>query len=376
LVSDQRFFTHTVIGSGPAGWASLNALIEQGIKPLLIDIGQTSNSPNYFTSPGTKSSSAVAQKTRFGSDHMYTYPAAEDLNFNIEGTVPLSSARGGLSTVWGSNIQGYSWPAQFSDHNIGFENALNAVISQIPTTGCKDTLENVYNWPENFKDRTTLSNRSINIQSRFAKDDTWVLGEARNATLGFRTGCTRCGLCLTGCPENAIFSTESSIRQLINSRTIDYLEAQVTKISNIDGNWKIELLFFNPGQEVHVYSEKVYLGAGAIASSIILSRSELIPENATLDDTQVIYLPFVSFRDRAESQTTFSLAQLFLETKCGMFQENSLHVSIYEHSDSFRDRAANIFPRLAPLLPSFVFKRLMAGIAFLPRNQSGKVGIL
>lgn len=375
LESKDNLYTHAVIGSGPAGWSALTTLLEQGIKPLLIDIGQTSENKHQFLSPGTKSSSAVAQKTRFGSSHMYSYPSDSHYSFQVKGTIPISSATGGLSTVWGSNIQGFLWPKEFPLHNINFSKSLNSVIAKIPTTGYQDDLETIFRWPEPFKDRTTISKRSKKIINRFKSDHNWVLGEARNSTAGAKTGCTKCGYCLTGCPENVIFSTDSRILEMITTGQIDYLEAQVTSLEKYDTGWKIKLKHFNPLSENVIHSKNVYLGAGAIATAMILSRSELIPSKAELEDTQVLYLPLFSFRDKAENRTSFSLAQLFLETTSGLFSSESLHVSIYEHSESFRERAAIIFPKLAPLLPGFVFRRLMAGIAFLSPQVSGKICI-
>lgn len=306
---------------------------------------------------------------------MYTYPPSSDLTFEVQGSIPVSSALGGLSTVWGSNIQGFRWPDQFNEYNIGFSDSLNSTISLIPSTGSKDDLEKIYTWPEPFKDSTNLSKRSKRINNRFKANEKWVLGEARNSTAGAKTGCTKCGLCLTGCPEDVIFSTESLIKQMVASGEIFYIEAQVTSLKKLSDKWGIELYDLNSQSNNSVSSKFIYLAAGSIASAIILSRSELIPSNAQLEDTQVIYLPLLSFRDPAEIRTNFSLAQLFLETTIGLFHSDSLHVSIYEHSESFRDRATILFPKIAPHIPNFVYRRLMAGIAFLPPQKSGKICI-
>lgn len=373
---NNQVIDYVVIGSGPAGWAALDFLVSIGAKPTLIDIRNTESSDLVFETPGSSSASAIAQKARFGSHHMYTYPSNPDLTFDIEGTIPITSAFGGLSTVWGTNLQGFDWPG--SDKKVAkkFSDSLFEVIQRLPTTGSHDGLEEIYNWPVSFRAETTNSPRSNKIIKRMPDDSEWSIGKARNATAGKFNGCISCGQCLTGCPEGVIFSTEKPVQQMLNTSTIDFVSGQVLRLTKTNSDiWEIEVEELETKTKFNVYAKNVYLGAGSIASSIILVRSNLIPDTVFLDDTQVVYLPFLSFRDSAAKQTEFSLAQIFLETKNGLFEKDSLHISLYEHSESFRERAAKIFPRLAPLLPAFVFRRLMAGIAFLPSEVSGKIQI-
>jgi ferredoxin len=365
-----------VIGSGPAGWAALDYLVSCGLKPTLIDIGNTDSSNFDFATPGTSSASAVAQKSRFGSKHMYSYPDSSDLTIKVEGTIPLSSALGGLSTVWGTNLQGFEWPDKDSRISSDFEESLSAIINKLPTTGSSDLLDEVYRWPVEFKSETNISKRADRILQRKLTNKEWVIGKARNATAGRTNGCISCGQCLTGCPVGVIYSTEQNVIDMQSSALIDTISGQVMRLGKSrEGFWEIEILDPHTENVSTLTAKNVYLGAGSIASSIILVRSNLCDDEVFLDDTQVMYLPFLSFKDLSAKHTNFSLAQIFLETKSGLFQNNSLHISIYEHSESFRERAAKLFPKLAPLLPAFAFRRLMAGIAFLPADVSGKVQI-
>lgn len=375
-VNEKKVIEYAVIGSGPSGWAALDYLVSKGIKPTLIDIGNTEESHLNFETPGTTSSSAVAQKARNGSNHMYTYPSSPDLFHNFEGTVPLTSAFGGLSTVWGTNLQGFEWPGKDLTTAKAFSKSLTEIIKKLPTTGGHDQLDQVYKWPVDFKAETNISQRSDRVLNRFQKNKTWVLGKARNATAGASNGCISCGKCLTGCPVGVIYSTEQDIQNWQKTSAIETVSAQVLRIfQTYESYWEIELLDRNTEEIFTVFAKKVYLGAGSIASAIILMRSNICQETVYLEDTQVVYLPFLSFRDKSAKHTDFSLAQLFLETESGLFDKNSLHISIYEHSETFKERAAKLFPKLAPLIPSFAYRRLMAGIAFLPSELSGRIKV-
>jgi succinate dehydrogenase/fumarate reductase flavoprotein subunit len=60
-----------VVGTGPAGWASVLTLIENGIKPLVLDIaGQTTDSLNRSL-PSDIKGSGMVKKSFNGSTSMY-----------------------------------------------------------------------------------------------------------------------------------------------------------------------------------------------------------------------------------------------------------------------------------------------------------------
>lgn len=360
-----------VVGSGPSGWAAIESLISSGVRPTLIDISHRSTDGLIYRTPGTAGTSEVAKKRRFGSGHMYEFPD-DGVKYSFEGSMPISGALGGLGTVWGSNIQVYPnmWSDSYRDAQM--MSAYSEILKRIPHTGSRDDLDNVGEWPIPFPDETPQSRRVHRIQRRAKRSRSVYIGMGRNATAGPRTGCIRCGQCLLGCPRDVIFSTESRVLELIRSGAIEYVRGRVNRVLNSEGVLTAEV--FDDEQSVTLVSApKVFIAAGTIQSALILKRSEIIKKDLSLSDTQVFYVPFIAFRDLPARTTDYGLAQLMAESHEDLTGRDGFHVSIYEHSDSFKERAAAISPVLAKLVPRFIYKFLMAGIGFAPSSVSGQI---
>ena len=98
----EIFADDVVIGSGPTGWAACMGVWARGGQPLIIDIGYTATDHTLESVIGNP---MVKSKSRFGSEHMYSFPLSKFEMFPPTKPIPLSGAIGGLSTVWGAGIQ-------------------------------------------------------------------------------------------------------------------------------------------------------------------------------------------------------------------------------------------------------------------------------
>ena len=99
---NEIFADDVVIGSGPTGWAACMGVWARGGQPLIIDIGYTAIS---HSSESVIGNPMVKPKSRFGSEHMYSFPLSKFEMSPPTQPIPLSGAIGGLSTVWGAGIQ-------------------------------------------------------------------------------------------------------------------------------------------------------------------------------------------------------------------------------------------------------------------------------
>jgi hypothetical protein len=369
-----------VVGTGPAGWATVLTLIENGIKPLVLDIsGQTTDSLNRSL-PSEIKGSGMVKKSLNGSTSMYEYPLDRRISFENVDSIPLSSELGGLSTVWGSNIQSLqagqelAWGRDSTEIN----QSIREILVHIPHSGSKDSLESISRWPLDFPDKIPNSPRVKRILERAEKVATngnWRIGQARNATAGSNSGCVLCGKCLTGCPEGVIFSTNKLFEKWILQGKIDFKRFFVKQITQHQDQWELQGLDPASNTENILAAEKLILATGSIATTVLLSNSNLIPGVSELSDTQVFYFPLLSFRDSARKSSEYALAQIFISSKDSLLEKSAFHYSLYENSETIKSRVSSIYPKLSKLIPDIIFKQILSGIGFIHSSVSGKLEI-
>lgn len=375
-LANEKIIPFVVIGSGPAGWAALEALVAQGKHPTLIDIGfRTERTAQSWTAPNTDSNN-FSLKTRNGLTYMYDYPANRFEEGELKYKVPLSGAFGGLSTVWGTNLQ-LCREACLSDvQDSEYTSAATSVLNAMFHSGSADDLDKIGRWPIPFKDTTPQSNRMRKIQKNLSNvfgDGPMIAGMARNATKGERTGCILCGECMAGCRYDSIFSTENRIDKLIWEGKIDVVTGIVERISSNTHFYDISCTSSDLESTFSIASSVVFLAAGSIASSAILMKSGLVHGEVTLRETQVAYLPILVPGFGSSEPTQYSLAQVFIESRSGLSSDASFHMSIYEPSEEWPQRIKAIRPILGRLFAWIFLKYVIAGICFLPSSLSGQL---
>lgn len=357
-----------VIGTGPSAMGACLALVSRGFRPFVLDIGLTEQTANRNT---MGSSSKAAKKSRDGSLHMYEWPQLLSTKIQLEGDVPVSSAFGGLSTVWGTNIQGCIAEQHFAKYWPMAEDYL-AVLENVPHSGKKDDLESVFNWPVEFTDSSQQSARMDKLISDSKKlhNNRVVIGAARNATRGRNSGCMGSGRCLIGCPYQATFSTEAYFLNLVKSGKITYQAGrEVVEIHKYGDGFRIASMD-SDRTLIDYYAQYVFVAAGTLSSlGLAMSSGHLKGEGYTVSDTQVAYVPFFSLR--SSGPNTHALAQVFIESSAPLTSDEGFHISLYESNDEYRQRVKHLHPLLSRFVPSFLYRRLIAGIAFLPANKSG-----
>jgi ferredoxin len=322
----------------------------------------------------------MVKKSFKGSTSMYEYPLDEKISFENLDSIPISSELGGLSTVWGSNIQSLqegqeiAWGKDSADVN----QSIKEILKHIPHSGRKDSLEGISKWPLDFPDQTPNSPRVKRILKRSSKVSTnnkWRIGQARNATAGSNSGCVLCGKCLTGCPERVIFSTSKIFEEWILQGKIDFKRFFVKKITQSQNQWELHGLDPATNTEYSLRADKVILATGSIATTVLLRNSNFIPRVSELSDTQVFYFPLFSFRDSPKNCSEYALAQIFVSSKDSILEKSAFHYSLYENSETIKSRVSLIYPKLSKLIPGIIFKQILSGIGFIHSSVSGKIEI-
>jgi NAD-dependent dihydropyrimidine dehydrogenase PreA subunit len=356
-----------IIGAGPTGLAAAQAAVEAGCD---VDIIDELNSPiqEQTRKIKTKSSSgALAKKSKFNSKAMYEY--SEELIQNVDSLdLPISNTVGGLSSVWGANV----WFPKPSEIGINISEEFRYLVAQTELTkdfkfmGSQKAADHfgidvIGGVPQSH--RTQM----IEKNSFFGKDVPY-LGSALLAV--DTNSCIKCGLCLTGCPTNAIFSAENGWKELIASNKVNHINGLAI---TIESDRSIIIKKSEITQKLSQNYDLIYIACGAIASASLLQRSSLIPPEVFLNDTQVFYIPIISQRKHSEIENLFTLARLFFRSDP---IENGIHLSIYESSSDLKVRAKAKNPIISSFIPNFFWKRILAGIGFISPECSGRIRIV
>ena len=381
-----------VIGSGPTGWAACIGVWARGGKPIIIDIGYTANNHAHESVIGNP---MVKSKSRFGSEHMYSFPLSKFEMSPPTQPIPLSGAIGGLSTVWGAGIQ----PVSSVDltgvpNEVGYEWLLASkeLLDKMDFLGRSDLLSHRDPWPIEPHDQVVTSSRFRKILNRAdTKKDFGskkvLYGSPRLAITGssnrnLKGACTLCGQCMSGCPEDSIFDSGQAIQKGLLEFGGRYLQGIVTKLSSVE----IPIVQAEPYVEVETHLEdgstlivkaqRIYLAAGPIGTPVILQKSGFAPPVLDVRDSQMFYGAFASIDKYEDNKQTMSTSQGYFSTSSGVSQEEEFSMSIYEYSNDFKNRLEQMVPRLirpfvkliAPLT-----RRILPGIGFLSQDVSGSL---
>lgn len=375
-VPSAEIHDDVIIGRGPSAYGALLGMLERGRHPTLLAPAGPWLGPSV--DPGKSPTSSIQRKTSFGSSAMYLYPDSADLHFGTPNPLPLSAVPGGLSTVWGSNIQvfGEADLAAWGEARHAMPDSYAALLSRIPHVGQPDQLSRRFPWPRDFAGTQPTSAR---VRAALAAHDALphgaaLVGLARNATAPVGAGCIACGACLDGCPEGVIFDAERAIGPLVTTHRLAVEDGMATRLEPVGDGVRITVIDRRSLTERTVVARRVVLAAGSVATTILLQRSGLLPGPAALDDTQVFYAPLLSSRRPDRDGTRYSLAQMFATDVGTEHPSNrSFHLSIYESDPSFRARAAHLVGPVAKAIPQRLFQQMLAAIGFIPSQESGTV---
>ena len=369
-------FDEVIIGRGPSAYGALLGALQNGRRPAIL--APTRAWQGETVDPGSGGKSSLARKSRFGSTEMYRYPQAAGIDFQIDGPVPISGFPGGLSTVWGSNIQVFSGEdlKAWGSSAPAMKDAYAAILRTIPHQGASDALDRRSPWPAPFPGAQPLSKR---VRRALDKADgqpsrSLLVGLGRNATVPLDQGCIACGKCLDGCPEGVIFDAGPAIARLVQQHGLTEIDAIATHLREQDGHVLIDAIANRDQQPQQIHAKRVFLAAGSIASTVLLQRSQLLQGTARLDDTQVFYVPMLPTHAPDREGTTYSLAQMFA-TNPTPNRGVQFHLSIYESDASFKQRAEGIIGPFANVIPRRAYQQVMAAIGFIPTTESGHIEI-
>ncbi len=275
-----------IIGSGASAVACATGLLSQGHQVTMIDScpdlidhleinktsfnGMTDKAKRDFIfktdSMETKNTNSHPRKLFFGVPLSSNFDHKDQDRLDIG--AQRSLALGGLTNVWGATMLPF-----FSNNPSGGE--LN--FSQR-----EDALEVI---------RVLEIPLSVDYAQKYLENRFYPMPLAIS-----KSACQLTGYCLSGCPNNAIWSARSSIQKLNKSKNFN-LKTNTHAVRIEDSGCKVKIFAIDAqGVEVVLESDHVFIAAGPINTYQLLVDSGFAPKNVTLSDSAMTIVPSINLR--------------------------------------------------------------------------------
>jgi len=404
-----------VVGSGPSGITCAYALVKAGHKVMLIDVGFTlENEYRKLVSDYLKDrekdklirdiynlrkkhykhSDAQPLKTLFGSNYPYKIMKETAIISDNTAVVRSSLAKGGFSTVWGANVSAIipkemqAWPIVFDDLKPYYYKLEEIVDIASPKGEMLEIYPIDIGQNPNFplgKQGKDLYESLKNHKDSLAKDGIYI-GRAKMA-IGPKysldgKGCTPCGLCMHGCPNNAIFSAEFVLDRLKDKDNFTYLPGKLL-MSFKEENGRVNLYVkdINTNTTSTISCSRLFLACGVINTTCIVARSLNLTEHEfTIKDSQKYIFPLIRWQrskgciDMDENTAD----QIYVEIDNPDVGPNVVHLQFYGYNDLLLDPIRRKLGPITELIPKFfsVFlERLMICFVYLHSEDSGTLSL-
>ncbi len=287
----------TVIGSGPTSLASLNALVESEHDITVLDVGKQLEAAGETVKRGMAASDAwdwgdnirdMAREYEFDGPginyrpqfrSLYPYATEALADDSQESTKLLQSwAKGGLLNVWGAAtlpprpIDVANWGIPWKK----WDQALDATARMLAISGANDNLDEFF--PNYVKQPALrISQQALKVRARMQRtreqlnqDGIWF-GNARLALDPNR--CRYCGMCISGCPYDAIFQGHKQLQKWIDSGRVRYLRGHlVERLESGASSVTVSGTDVANDTPFRHEADRVFLGAGVLSTLRILGH--------------------------------------------------------------------------------------------------------
>lgn len=375
-----------IVGSGPAAIAAAWQLCARGLRPVMLDAGDTPPPQTVelvrrlreshgswgadllalATHNPTGAGGALPKKLVFGSDYFHGHDRAHSPLANSSFIAP-TFARGGYTVAWGGAmlpmqvVDMAAWPEAARD----LHGATAEVLSRLPVSASPDGLDVAFPaaWPGQASVR--LTGQAQQVLSRIASCCPGVVaGQARLAVQASR--CRYCGLCLSGCPFDVILGMDACLAGLLAHSRVDYRPGVVvSRLADHAGGVAVHSVDHSGRALPLQVFRKVFLAAGAINSArIALESGGLYEHDISMLDSQKFAVPLLVPAPQTEAGDAINtLPALFVELLDGEPAHwIHLQVSAFSHHarKAMEDKLSFGPLRLSPLAQPLT-RRLMVG---------------
>lgn len=392
-----------IVGSGPAAAAAALACASRSdVHVTVLDIGArlepsldrarerlATAPPGQWRAedlaavgelPASSRVKGPPQKRAFGSDFPF-----RDVG-QLEGIVGsggandalVSGAFGGFSNVWGAQVMPFP-EATFRDWPVGLDEMrrhYGEVLKQIPFAAEEDDLAGSFPLLAPAAALPTLSERTAAVLSRYERHRAAVnrrriiVGRARLAFDAAR--CVRCGLCMTGCPHQLIYSASQTIDHLQQGGALEYLAGLLAvRVEEDAKSATVVAKELESGRLRRFTADRVFLACGGVGTARLVAGSlDLGGRELRLQESSQFVLPFLSLAPTAHdprASSEFTLNQFNMAVELDGGRGDVAHLHFYTYNQAFDDQLPSIFrTRLGAPLGAQVLRRVSVAFGYLP----------
>jgi choline dehydrogenase-like flavoprotein len=407
--------TSLVIGSGPSAAAVALALSERpGHQVTVLDLGGrlederravrdrlATTDPAVWDpqdldvvtqrSAGDEPVTTVPQKRTYGSAYPFRdlgqltgVTGSPGTNLDV-----TSSAYGGFSTVWGAQLMPFSrstfdrWPVSWDD----IEPHYRAVLGEVPLAGDDDDLAELFPLLRPTSGLPPLGPRTTEVLRRYERHRDAL--RARGVTVGrarlaFRArDCVRCGLCMTGCPYELIYSAAHTMDRLRQRPGVRVLDGLLVERIGQDGEQAVaSCRDVRTGQRTEFRADRLFVGAGGLGTTrLVLGSLAAAPSRLEVAESVQFVVPFVSTRPvedpRGPGVRDFTLNQFNVLLHFDDEGYTTSQVHAYPYNPAFADALpAPLRRRWAAPAARAALRRLSVGFGYLPSWASPPVTVV
>jgi ferredoxin len=403
--------TALIIGSGAAAAGAALALSQrENLEIAVIDIGlqleddreqlveaMASSSPEEWDGktieltskqPIASRSSGIPEKRIFGSDYPFRNVGQLDGLTTVNGSTAslISSAYGGFSNVWGSQIMPFtsaafeSWPTDAATMQRHYE----AILRQIPFAGEDDDLAARFPLLRPPAPLPPMSPRSLSVLAAYEKHNSQLnrrgvtIGKARLALDAEK--CIRCGMCMTGCPYGLIYSAAQTFDMLRRANRVAFNSGLLAvRITEQDNRVAVVTKEIATGQIRPFEADRVFVACGAIGTTRLVANSlGLFNVDLPMLESRQFVLPLLSLRatedPRNERDFTLNQFNVIVAPDGDPVDLSTLH--FYTFNPAFINGLPQILrSHSAEWFQAQLLRRLTVAFGYLPSWNSPRLRI-
>jgi ferredoxin len=403
--------TALIIGSGAAAAGAALALSHrENLEIAVIDIGlqleddreqlieaMASSSPEEWDGktieltskqPVASRKSGIPEKRIFGSDYPFRNVGQLDGLTTVNGSTAslISSAYGGFSNVWGSQIMPFTsaafegWPTDAATMQRHYE----AILRQIPFAGEEDDLAARFPLMRAPAPLPPMSPRSLGVLGAYEKHRVQLnrrgitIGKARLALDA--ENCIRCGMCMTGCPYGLIYSAAQTFDMLRRTNRVafngGFLAVRITEQAN---RVTVVTKEIATGQIRLFEADRVFVACGAIGTTRLVANSlGLFNVDLPMLESRQFVLPLLSLRatEDPRNKRDFTLNQfnVIVAPDGDPVDLSTLH--FYTFNPAFINGLPQVLrTRSAEWFQAQLLRRLTVAFGYLPSWNSPRLRI-
>jgi choline dehydrogenase-like flavoprotein len=363
-----------VVGSGPSGVMAATALLDRGLPVTMLDAGvqleperAAAAAALAASEPEAWDPALVARirnpldgrpslKPSFGSEFPYARGAESGLELH-GAHCQVSMAKGGLSTVWGAAVLPAhasdldAWPFAAAELDAHYAAAAACLGIAAP----RGELEDLFPFHAPPRPAAELSAQARLLLGRLrARAEPLAAAGLRfgQSRLALRTedspegrGCRRGGLCLSGCPYGAIWSSAREVERLRRRPGFAYEGGlRVVGVEPRPGGAAVVARRLSGGETVRFEGRRVFLACGPLSTArvALASRADAADRELTLLYQPYFLLPAAMLENAsgAAAERSVTLAQVFLELLDPAVSRRPVHLQVYTRNEFIADRLA------------------------------------